>query len=161
MYGVRNECTENRCQGFLAERNCASIPPTRRRHRQIMANMNVAPTCWLRPSASAPCDWMEGMASSSRPSHEERKISGHIGAQNFLSILVCLYVGMCRFSCAIAIHYWKSNFLEPHLPLATSRQASPYCPFSPYRWLLARRSRLLAQEYIGTGYIENQCTCIT
>ena len=42
----------------------------------------------------------------------------------------------------------KSNLLEPHLPLATSRQASPYCRFSPYRWLPARRSRLLAQEYI-------------
>jgi len=63
-----------------------------------------------------------------------------IGAQHYLSILVCLNVGMCRFSCAI--------LLEPHLPLATSRQASPYCRFSPYRWLPARRSRLLAQKYI-------------
>jgi hypothetical protein len=68
------------------------------------------------------------------------------GAQHYLSILVCLNVGMCRYSCAIILG--KSNLLEPHLPLATSRQASPYCRFSPNRWLPARRSRLLAQEYI-------------
>ena len=58
---------------------------------------------------SAPSDWMEGMALASRPSHdEERKISGHIGAQqHYLSILVCLNVGMCTYSCAIHSILWK------------------------------------------------------
>jgi hypothetical protein len=102
-----------------------------------MKNLNVAPTCWLRPSVQRRVTVGDGIVPVLVM---ERKISGHnIGAQHYLSILECLNVGMCRFSCAI--HYWKTTYYRV-LPITAS----------PHRWLPAPikviDSFASAQEYI-------------
>jgi len=65
-------------------------------HRQITTNMNVAPTCWLRPSVQNRVTGGDGvLVIMSRGERREVGISHIIYYSTLSSILPCLNVGMC------------------------------------------------------------------